>query len=105
MTLVSELPRRSISPWSDVSQAMRQYDYKRALDLAKQMAAQHPSDYYAHECLGNIYLDMGDLVHAESEYSRAYELSPPQYLQEKLKAVRQRREHEKSTERTPAATP
>jgi tetratricopeptide (TPR) repeat protein len=103
--LVSELPRRSISPWADVSQAMRQYDYKRALELAKQMAAQHPSDYYAHECLGNIYLDMGDLVHAESEYSRAYELSPPQYLQEKLRAVRQRRQHEESTQRIPTPTP
>jgi tetratricopeptide (TPR) repeat protein len=103
--LVSELPRRTFSPWSNVSQAMRQYDYKRALDLAKQIAAEHPSDYYAHEYLGNIYLEMGDLVHAESEYSRAYELSPPQYLQEKLRAVRQRRQHEESTQRSPAPTP
>ena len=103
--LVSELPRRTFSPWSNVSQAMRQYDYKRALDLAKQIAAEHPSDYYPHEYLGNIYLEMGDLVHAESEYSRAYELSPPQYLQEKLRAVRQRRQHEESTQRSPTPTP
>jgi tetratricopeptide (TPR) repeat protein len=103
--LVSELPRRTFSPWSNVYQAMRQYDYKRALELAKQIAAEHPSDYYAHEYLGNIYLEMGDLLHAESEYSRAYELSPPQYLQEKLRAVRQRRQYEESTQRSPAPAP
>lgn len=103
--LVSELPRRTFSPWSNVPQAMRQYDFKRALELAKQITAEHPSDYYAHEYLGNIYLEMGDLVHAESEYSRAYELSPPQYLQEKLRAVRQRRQHEESTQRSPTPTP
>lgn len=103
--LVSELPRRTFSPWSNISQAMRQYDYKRALHLAKEIAAEHPNDYYAHEYLGNIYFEMGDLAHAESEYSRAYELSPPQYLQEKLKAVRQRRQHEESTRSRPAPTP
>jgi len=103
--LVSELPRSTIGPWSDVSRAMRQYDYQRALALAKQIAAQHPSDYYAHEWLGNIYLNMGDLVNAESEYSRAYELSPPQYLQEKLRVIRERRHHEQSTQGSPAPTP
>jgi tetratricopeptide (TPR) repeat protein len=103
--LVSELPRRAISPWSGVSQAMRQYDYQRALELAKQITAEHPSDYYGHEYLGNIYLEMGDLAHAESEYSRAYELSPPQYLQEKLRVVRERRRHEESTQRSPAPAP
>ena len=103
--LVSELPRRTINPWSNVYRAMRQYNYKKALDLAKKITAEHPSDYYGHEYLGNIYLEMGDLVRAESEYSRAYELSPPQYLQEKLRAVRQRRQHEEATQTRPVATP
>ena len=90
--LISELPRRSTSPWTEVNQAMHRYDYPRALNLAKALALQYPKDYYAHEYLGNIYQDMGDLEHAEEEYSRAYELSPPQLLQEKLKALRQRRQ-------------
>src|SRR5215813_9141543 len=99
--LVSEMPRRN-SPWTPVLQLTRQYDYKRALELAEQIAAEHPTDYYGHEVLGNIYLQMGDLDHAESEYTRAYELSPPQYLQAKLKAVRERREREHLK---PQATP
>lgn len=103
--LISELPRRSTSPWTEVSQAMHQYDYRRALSLAKAITVQYPEDYYGHEYLGNIYRQMGDLDHAEEEYSRAYELSPPQVLQEKLKAVRQRRQHEKSTHPSPSATP
>jgi tetratricopeptide (TPR) repeat protein len=103
--LVSELPRRTVSPWSNVYRAMRQYNYEKALDLAKKMTTEHPSDYYGHEYLGYIYLEMGDLVHAESEYSRAYELSPPQSLQEKLRAVRQRRQREESTQARSAPTP
>src|SRR5690349_13644857 len=35
--LISELPRRT-SPWTKVSQATREYDYKTALALAQQLA-------------------------------------------------------------------
>jgi tetratricopeptide (TPR) repeat protein len=90
--LISELPRRSASPWTEINQAMQRYDHAKALNLAKVLSHKYPKDYYAHEYLGNIYQEMGDLDHAEEEYSRAYELSPPQVLQEKLKAVRQRRQ-------------
>lgn len=103
--LLSELPSRVTSPWIEVSRALRRYDYGLALNLAKAITAKNPQDYYGHEYLGNIYRDMGDLEHAEEEYSRAYELSPPQLLQEKLKALRQRRQHELSTQPSPAATP
>lgn len=89
--LISELPRREISPWTDVYRARRQYDYSRAVKLAKGITARYPNDYYGHEYLGDIYLEMGDLANAEAEYSRAYELAPPQVLQEKLKGVRKRR--------------
>lgn len=103
--LLSELPSRVTSPWIEVSRALRRYDYDTALNLAKTLTAQNPKDYYGHQYLGNIYRDMGDLAHAEEEYSRAYELSPPQVLQEELKALRQRRRHEESTQASPAATP
>jgi tetratricopeptide (TPR) repeat protein len=103
--LISELPRRSTSPWTEVNQAMRRYDYGRARDLAKALALKYPKDYTVHEYLGNIYQEMGDLDRAEEEYSRAYDLSPPQVLREKLKAVRQRRQRELTVPLTPAATP
>jgi tetratricopeptide (TPR) repeat protein len=70
--LISELPRRSTSPWTEINQALRRYDYPKALNLARGLAHQYPKDYYAHEYLGNIYQEMGDLDHAEEEYSRAY---------------------------------
>jgi len=66
-------------------------DYDRALQLAKTIAAEHPNDYYAHEYLGDIYLARGDLANAEAEYSRAYDLSPPQVMDAKLRDVRKRR--------------
>jgi tetratricopeptide (TPR) repeat protein len=103
--LISELPRRSTSPWTEIDQAMHRYDHRRARDLAKALSAQYPKDYYAHEYLGNIYQEMGDLDRAEEEYVRAYDLSPPQVLQEKLKAVRQQRQRGLHIQPTPSATP
>src|SRR5213082_2946233 len=70
--LISELPRRSTSPWTEVNQAMHRYDYRRARDLAKALSVQFPKDYYAHEYLGDIYQAMGELDLAEEHYSRAY---------------------------------
>ena len=69
-------------------------DYPKALKLARQLAAAHPDDYYPHWYLGYIYVEMGDLARAESEYSRAYELWPSEELQKKLEAVKKRREIE-----------
>jgi len=39
--------------------------------LTQEFLAAHPDDYYAHGYLGYIYLQMGDLAHAEEEYSRS----------------------------------
>lgn len=103
--LISELPRRSTTPWTEIDRAMQRYDHRRARDLAKALAVKYPKDYYAHEYLGNIYREMGDLDLAEAEYLRAYELSPPLVLQEKLKDIRQRRQHEALARPTPTATP
>jgi tetratricopeptide (TPR) repeat protein len=87
--LVFEIPRR-VSPWSRVQQAVRQYDYQRALNLAKDIVREHPEDYYGHEYIGYIYLQMGNLNQAELEYSRAYELAPPDRVKSKLEDVRRR---------------
>ena len=82
------------SPWAEVTAAMRRYDYPKALQVAQQLAAAHPDDYYSHYYLGWIYLEMDDLARAEPEYARAYELWPSEDLQKKLAAVRKRRESE-----------
>jgi tetratricopeptide (TPR) repeat protein len=103
--LISELPRATGGTWSEVSQAMRQYDYARALTLARQISAAHPYDYYGHEYLGNIYSAMGDWANAETEYARAIDLAPPQVLKQKLETVRMRRAHEAGGKASPMATP
>ena len=102
--LVSEFPRRVTTPWSKVDEAMQKYDYNTALSLAKKILAQHPNEYYGHAYLGNIYFAIGDLDRAEAEYSRAEELSPPRYLQERLKAARERRERESRAHPSATAT-
>jgi tetratricopeptide (TPR) repeat protein len=99
--LIFEIPHNT-NPWSPVYQAVRGYNYEKALTLTKRIVKEHPDDYYGHEYLGYIYLQMGNLNLAELEYSRACELAPPKGLQEKLEEIRKRREHES---RAPNATP
>jgi cytochrome c-type biogenesis protein CcmH/NrfG len=100
--LVFEIPRYT-SPWSRVQQAVRQYDYERALNLAKNIVREHPEDYYGREYLGDIYLQMGSLSQAELEYSCAYELAPPERVKSKLEDVRRRLERQSRVQ--PSATP
>jgi tetratricopeptide (TPR) repeat protein len=100
--LVYEIPRHT-SPWSPVYQAMRHYDYERAIILTKKIIRDHPEDYYGHEYLGYIYLQMGNLNQAELEYSRASELAPPEGLKAKADEVRKRIERESRPR--PSATP
>jgi tetratricopeptide (TPR) repeat protein len=100
--LAFEIPSHT-NPWSPVYQAVRRYDYERALKLATKIVREHPDDYYGHEYLGYIYSYMGNLDQAEIEYSRAYELALPQSLQEKLRIVRERRE--RGSPIHPSATP
>ena len=100
--LAFQIPRHT-NPWSRVQQAVRRYDYQRALSLATKIVSEHPDDYYGHEYLGYIYYHMGNLDQAEREYSRAYELSLPHDLKVKLEAVRNRRDHESHVQ--PTATP
>ena len=101
--LVYEIPRHT-SPWSPVSEAMRHYKYDDALILAKKIAQQHPDDYYGHEYLGYIYLQMGNLNQAELEYSRASELAPPERLKAKAEEVRKRIERESHPRPSPPIT-
>jgi tetratricopeptide (TPR) repeat protein len=100
--LVVEIPRHT-SPWSRVQQAVREYDYERALNLAKSVVKEHPEDYYGHEYLGYIYLQMGNLNQAEQEYSRAFELAPPERVKSKLEDVRRRLARQSGVQ--PSATP
>jgi cytochrome c-type biogenesis protein CcmH/NrfG len=94
--LVRSRQASQASPWTDVSVAMRQYDYTKALQLTQELATAHPDDYYPHSYLGYIYLQMGDLAHAEAEYSRAYELWPSENMQKYVEMVKKRRESEAS---------
>ncbi|HUI08186.1 MAG TPA: hypothetical protein VL486_14395 [Verrucomicrobiae bacterium] len=82
------------NPWADVTAAMHQYDYPKALKLAQQLAAAHPDDYYSHYYLGWIYVEMGDLAQGDAEYARAYQLWPSEDMQKRLEAVRKRRDSE-----------
>jgi tetratricopeptide (TPR) repeat protein len=100
--LAFEIPRHT-NPWSRVQEAVRRYDYQRALDLARKIVSEHPDDYYGHEYLGHIYYQMGNLDQAEREYSKALEVSLPHSLEAKLEAIRARRDHQSHFQ--PTATP
>ena len=89
--VVSRPPRTSRSPsWEQVTTAMRQQDFPKALSVAQALVARQPNYYYSHAYLGAIYLAMGDVTNAEIHYLRAYELFPNEQSDKDLAAVRKR---------------
>ena len=58
--------------------------------MAQALVARQPDYYYGHAYLGAIYLAMGDVTNAETQYSRAYKLFPNEESQKDLAAVRKR---------------
>jgi hypothetical protein len=65
--------------------------------LTQEFLAAYRDDYYAHGYLGDIYLQMGDLAHAEEEYSGSYELCPSEDTRKHLEAVRKQKQSEASS--------
>ncbi len=87
------LHKRPVAPdysWTAVQTAVKQLDYSRALTMAQNNVARHPSDYYGHSYLAYIYLAIGDVTNSEAEYSRAYQLFPSEDNEKDLAAVRKR---------------
>jgi hypothetical protein len=66
--------------------------------LTQEFLAAHRDDYNAHGYLGYIYFQMGDLAHAEEEYSRSYELWLSEATQKHLEAVRKQKQSEPQAE-------
>ena len=76
--------------WDRVRKAMSRQDFPAALSMAQALVARQPDYYYGHAYLGAIYLAMGDVTNAETQYSRAYKLFPNEESQKDLAAVRKR---------------
>ena len=79
-----------VNSWDRVRTAMSRQDFPAALSMAQALVARQPDYYYGHAYLGAIYLAMGDVTNAETQYSRAYELFPNEESQKDLAAVRKR---------------
>jgi len=81
---------RPADSWERVRTAMSRQDFSAALSMAQALTARQPNYYYGHSFLGCIYLAMGDVMNAEAEYSRSYDLFPNQDAAKDLAAVRKR---------------
>jgi cytochrome c-type biogenesis protein CcmH/NrfG len=77
--------------WDQVTTAMRRQDFPKALSMGQALVASQPNYYYGHAYLGAIYLAMGDVTNAETQYLRAYELFPNEESDKDLTAVRKRK--------------
>jgi len=80
----------SSDSWEQVTSAMRRQDFPAALSMAQSLVASQPNYDYGRAYLGYIYLTMGDVTNAETQYSRAYQLFPSEENQKNLAAVRNR---------------
>jgi cytochrome c-type biogenesis protein CcmH/NrfG len=76
--------------WERVRTAMSRQDFPAALSMAQSLAARQPNYYYGHSYLGYVYLAMGDVTNAETEYLQADKLFPNEENEKNLAAVRKR---------------
>ncbi len=81
---------RQARAWDEVTTAMHDWNYPKALSLTQTIIKRNTNDYYGYSYLGYIYVEMGDLTNAEAQYSRAYELWPNETNEKNLNAIRKR---------------
>jgi tetratricopeptide (TPR) repeat protein len=74
--------------WTEVSRAYDAGDLETALNIAKQLSAKNPHDWYAYSYLGNLYNSMGDIKNAEKNFAKAYSLFPTKENKERLEAIK-----------------
>ena len=74
--------------WTEVSRAYDAGDLETALNIAKQLSAKNPHDWYAYSYLGNLYNSMSDIKSAEKNFAKAYSLFPTKENKERLEAIK-----------------
>jgi tetratricopeptide (TPR) repeat protein len=74
--------------WTEVSRAYDAGDLDAALNIAKQLSAKSPHDWYGYSYLGNLYNSMGDIKNAEKNFAKAYSLFPTKENEERLEAIK-----------------
>jgi len=85
-------------PWKEVDDAVDQFDYPRAIKLVQGIIERQPGNYYGYAYLGHIYLTMGNVTNAESQYAKACELLPSEDNEKMLRAIRKRLAEERAAE-------
>ena len=77
--------------YGEASKALRALDYRRAIQIAEKIAAEHPQDYTVLDYLGNVYLRAGELAKAEEAFSRSNALYPSEDINKTLDSIRKTR--------------
>ncbi len=70
---------------------------QEALTWGQKLIRTSENYYYAHSCLGDIYLANGNVKEALKEYETAYNLFPSDKIEADLKAINKRIEMESQT--------
>ena len=78
------------SVWPSIDAALDRGDNQQALSIAQSYVGRQPGYHYAHACLGNVHVALGDFTNAETAYLRAVELFPSEDHEKMLVAIRKR---------------
>jgi cytochrome c-type biogenesis protein CcmH/NrfG len=79
---------QAVPSWTEVNRAYDAGHLDTALDMAKQLSAKNPHDWYGYSYLGNLYNSIGDIKNAEKNLAKAYSLFPTKENQERLEAIK-----------------
>jgi cytochrome c-type biogenesis protein CcmH/NrfG len=81
---------RAKPSWEQVKAAMGRQDFQGALSMARTLVAREPNYDYGHTYLGYIYLAMGDVTNAVTQYSQACQIFPSEGNEKDLAAMKKR---------------
>jgi tetratricopeptide (TPR) repeat protein len=83
-----EKSEQAVLSWTEINRAYDAGHLDTALDMAKQLSAQNPHDWYGYSYLGNLYNSMGDIKNAEKNLAKAFSLFPTKENKERLEAIK-----------------
>jgi tetratricopeptide (TPR) repeat protein len=90
------LKQRTTYTWNDIRNLRERGQLSEALSNAKKIVQKAPMDWYGHEFIAYLHLEMGNLSDAEVEFATAFKLWPSKDNEKNLQTIRKRIESEKA---------
>jgi len=84
----SKTPSQQTDSWQEARTLLDQGEYQRAQEMLQRLIKKHPNFYYGYALLGYLHQELGNMMDAEANYTKAYDLFPTEDNKKTLTAIR-----------------